>query len=58
MNSEEITCDGKHVKVVLNGETIVDGDIEKASTPNTIDTRAPRLKGTRASSAFAATGSC
>lgn len=38
-NSEEITCDGKHVKVVLNGETIVDGDIEKASTPKTIDGR-------------------
>ena len=44
-NSEEITCDGKHVKVVLNGETIVDGDIEKASTPNTIDKREhPGLK--------------
>ncbi|MGI8980031.1 MAG: 3-keto-disaccharide hydrolase [Pirellulaceae bacterium] len=38
-NTEEITCDGKHVKVVLNGETIVDGDIEKASTPHTLDKR-------------------
>lgn len=44
-NTEEITCDGKHVKVVLNGETIVDGDIEKASTPKTIDGREhPGLK--------------
>lgn len=44
-NTEEITCDGKHVKVVLNGETIVDGDIEKASTPHTLDKREhPGLK--------------
>jgi hypothetical protein len=44
-NTEEITCDGKHVKVVLNGETITEGDIEKASTPNTIDKREhPGLK--------------
>src|SRR5436190_14413214 len=38
-NTEEITCDGKHVKVVLNGETITEGDIEKASTPTTLDKR-------------------
>ena len=44
-NTEEITCDGKHVKVVLNGEIIVDGDIEKASTPMTVDGREhPGLK--------------
>ena len=44
-NTEDITCDGKHVKVVLNGETIVDGDIEKASTPHTLDKREhPGLK--------------
>jgi hypothetical protein len=44
-NTEEITCDGKHVKVVLNGETITEGDIEKASIPNTIDKREhPGLK--------------
>ena len=36
-NTETITCKGKHVTVVLNGETIVDADIEKASTPKTID---------------------
>jgi hypothetical protein len=30
-NSEEITCHGRHVKVVLNGETIVDVDLDKAA---------------------------
>ena len=44
-NTEEITCDGKHLKVILNGETIVDGDIAKASDPKTIDGREhPGLK--------------
>ncbi|MCI0360037.1 MAG: DUF1080 domain-containing protein [Planctomycetaceae bacterium] len=36
-NSEEIIVKGKQVKVILNGETIVDADIEKASTPKTLD---------------------
>jgi 3-keto-disaccharide hydrolase len=36
-NSEEIIAKGKQIKVVLNGETIVDADIEKASTPKTVD---------------------
>lgn len=36
-NSEEIICKGKHVTVILNGETIVDADIAKASDPKTID---------------------
>ena len=36
-NTQEVTVKGKQVKVVLNGETIVDADIEKASTPKTID---------------------
>ena len=36
-NSQEIICKGKQVQVILNGETIIDADIEKASTPNTID---------------------
>ncbi len=36
-NSEEIICDGKNIKVILNGETIVDADLVKASTPKTID---------------------
>lgn len=36
-NKEEIIAQGKHIIVILNGETIVDADIEKASTPMTID---------------------
>ena len=44
-NTEEIRCKGKQVTVILNGETIVDADIEKASTPKTIDGQAhPGLK--------------
>ncbi|MEX2175792.1 MAG: DUF1080 domain-containing protein [Pirellulaceae bacterium] len=38
-NSEEIIVRGKHVTVILNGETIVDADVEKASTPKTLDGR-------------------
>lgn len=36
-NVQEVTVLGKQVKVVLNGVTIVDADIEKASTPRTLD---------------------
>jgi hypothetical protein len=36
-NSEEVTCDGRHVKVVLNGVTIVDADIDEASAKGTLD---------------------
>lgn len=44
-NSEEIILDGKHVQVILNGVTIVDADLDKASTPQTIDGREhPGLK--------------
>jgi hypothetical protein len=44
-NSEEIIAKGKQIKVILNGETIVDADLEKASTPMTIDGREhPGLK--------------
>jgi hypothetical protein len=44
-NSEEIILQGKQIKVILNGETIVDADLEKASTPTTIDGREhPGLK--------------
>jgi hypothetical protein len=46
-NSEEITAKGKQITVKLNGETIVDADIEKASTPQTIDHQEhPGLKNT------------
>lgn len=30
-NSEEVIADGNHIKVVLNGETIVDADIKEAT---------------------------
>ena len=44
-NQEEIIAKGKHITVILNGETIVDADIEKASTPKTLDGREhPGLK--------------
>ncbi len=47
-NTEEITAKGRQVKVVLNGVTIVDADIDKASTPKTIDGNAhPGLKNTK-----------
>jgi len=36
-NYEEITAKGKQITVTLNGTAIVDADIEKASTPKTID---------------------
>jgi hypothetical protein len=38
-NFEQVTAKGKQIKVELNGATIVDADIEKASTPKTIDNR-------------------
>ncbi len=44
-NSEEIIVKGKQIKVILNGETIVDADLEKASESGTIDGREhPGLK--------------
>lgn len=36
-NSEEIIAKGKQIKVILNGETIVDADVEKASASGTLD---------------------
>jgi len=36
-NAEEITAKGRQVKVVLNGVTIVDADIDKASATGTMD---------------------
>lgn len=32
-NTEEITADGRHVKVVLNGHTIVDADLDSVKDP-------------------------
>jgi hypothetical protein len=36
-NKQTVICKGKQVTVILNGETIVDANIEEASTPKTID---------------------
>jgi len=36
-NYEEVIAKGKQITVKLNGTTIVDSDIEKASTPKTMD---------------------
>jgi hypothetical protein len=36
-NYQEVISQGKHITVILNGVTIVDADVEKASTPATID---------------------
>ena len=38
-NSQEVIARGNHITVILNGTTIVDADILKASTPNTLDKR-------------------
>ncbi len=36
-NYQQVTAKGKQITVKLNGTTIVDADIEKASTPKTMD---------------------
>jgi hypothetical protein len=36
-NEQEVIAKGNHIKVILNGETIVDADIAKASDPKTLD---------------------
>jgi hypothetical protein len=44
-NSQEVVAKGRQITVKLNGETIVDADIDKASTPETMDHRPhPGLK--------------
>jgi len=44
-NYEEVTAKGRQVTVKVNGKTIVDADIDKASTPQTMDHKAhPGLK--------------
>ena len=56
-NSEEIILQGKQIKVILNGETIVDADLDKASTPQTIDGRDhPGLKRDRGHICFCGHG--
>ena len=36
-NSEEVIANRKHITVILNGESIVDADVEKASENGTLD---------------------
>jgi len=44
-NNQQVTAKGKQITIKLNGATIVDADIEKASTPKTIDgNKHPGLK--------------
>ncbi len=38
-NVEEVIANGRHVTVILNGETITDGNLDEASTPKTLDGR-------------------
>ena len=57
-NSEEIVANGRRIKVVLNGTTIVDADIDKASTTKTMDGKAhPGLKRTSGHICFCGHGS-
>ena len=47
-NRQEVTFRGSKVKVFLNGATIVDADLDKASTPKTLDGQEhPGLKRTK-----------
>jgi hypothetical protein len=56
-NTEEVICRGNHVVIKLNGETIVDADLEKASTPKTLDGRDhPGLKREKGYLAFCGHG--
>jgi hypothetical protein len=57
-NAEEIIADGRRVKVILNGATIVDADLDEASTPETMDHRPhPGLKNERGYIGFCGHGS-
>ena len=57
-NSEEIVARGRMVKVVLNGMTIVEADLDEASAPRTMDGRDhPGLKRTSGRIAFCGHGS-
>lgn len=56
-NYEEVIAKGPRITVNLNGTTIVDADIDEASTPNTVDHRDhPGLKRTAGHIAFCGHG--
>jgi hypothetical protein len=57
-NHQEVIARGRRITVVLNGETIVDADIEKAGASNTVDGREhPGLTRARGHIAFLGHGS-
>jgi len=57
-NTQEVTCHGRHITVVLNGHTIVDADLDEASTPKTVDgSDHPGLKRTSGHIGFLGHGS-
>lgn len=44
-NEEEITLQGRRIKIVVNGQTIIDADLDEASKDGTMDKKAhPGLK--------------
>ncbi len=56
-NSQKVIAKGRRIKVILNGATIVNADIEKASTPQTMDGRDhPGLKRKKGHLGFAGHG--
>ncbi|MHC4198927.1 MAG: 3-keto-disaccharide hydrolase [Planctomycetota bacterium] len=57
-NSQEVTAKGRRVTVKLNGATIVDADLDEASTPKTMDGRGhPGLKNDKGHIGFLGHGS-
>jgi hypothetical protein len=57
-NSQEIIYQGSRIQVILNGITIVDGDVLEASNPQTIDGKNhPGLKRTKGHIGFLGHGS-
>jgi hypothetical protein len=56
-NSQEVIARGRRIKVILNGATIVDADLDEASTPTTMDERDhPGLKRDKGHIGFAGHG--
>lgn len=43
-NTEEITCIGRHYKIVLNGKVIVDGDLNSVHDPEVLHTHPGMLR--------------
>ena len=57
-NAQTVTAKGRRITVVLNGETIVDADLDEASDPETMDGREhPGLRRTRGHIGFLGHGS-